>query len=49
MKYAVEMGSGGMMYIPSFMMIGTGVRAIVKLCLRNMRGCNSGITDGRGF
>jgi hypothetical protein len=39
--------SGGMIYILSLMTIGAGVQAILKLCLRNMRGCNVGITDGR--
>jgi hypothetical protein len=26
MKYAVEMGSGAMMYIPSFIKIGSGIQ-----------------------
>jgi hypothetical protein len=26
MKYAVEMGSGGMIYIPSFIKTGSGIR-----------------------
>jgi uncharacterized protein YraI len=47
MKYAVEMASCGMIYIPSFVKIGTGVQAIVRFCLRNLRGCNVDITDGR--
>jgi hypothetical protein len=25
MKYAIEMGSGGMIYIPSFIKIGAGI------------------------
>jgi hypothetical protein len=33
--------------ISSFMKIGTGVQEILRFCLRYMRGCNSGITDGR--
>jgi uncharacterized protein YraI len=41
------MGSGGIIYIPSFMKIGTGVQALLRFCLRNFRGCNVGITDGR--
>jgi uncharacterized protein YraI len=45
--YAVEMGSGGMIYIPSFMKIVTGVQAILRFCLRNLRGCNVGFTDGK--
>jgi hypothetical protein len=47
MKYASQMASCGTMYVPSFMKIGTGVQAILKFCLRNLRGCNVGITDGR--
>jgi hypothetical protein len=45
--YAIDMASGGMIYIQSFMKIGTGVEAILRFCLRNLRGCNVGITDGR--
>jgi hypothetical protein len=32
-------------YIPSFMKTGTGVQAILSFFLRNLRGCNAGITD----
>jgi hypothetical protein len=28
-------------------LIGTGVQAILRLCLSNLRGCNVGIADGR--
>jgi hypothetical protein len=38
-----------MMYIPSFMNIDTGVQEIVRFFLRNLRGCNIGIIDGRGL
>jgi hypothetical protein len=34
-------------YISTFMKIGTGVQAILRFSLRNLRGCNVGITDGR--
>jgi hypothetical protein len=44
MKYTVEMASGD---VPSFIKIGSGVRAILSSCLRNLRGFNVGITDGR--
>jgi hypothetical protein len=47
MKYAVEMASGGMIYIPSFMMIGSGIQVILRLLSKNFRGCNVGIIDGR--
>jgi hypothetical protein len=30
MKYAVEMGSGVMIYIPSFIQIGSGIHKFVK-------------------
>jgi hypothetical protein len=28
MKYAVEMGSGAMLYIPSFMKVGSGIQKL---------------------
>jgi hypothetical protein len=46
MKYAVEMASCGMIYILSFMKTGTGVQAILRFCLKNLRGCYNGISDG---
>jgi hypothetical protein len=30
MKYAVEMGSGAMTYIPSFIKIGAGIRKMIR-------------------
>jgi hypothetical protein len=30
MNYAVEMGSGGMIYIPSFMKIGSGIQKLIE-------------------
>jgi hypothetical protein len=47
MKYTIEMGSCVMIYIPSFMKIGTGVQGILRFCLRNSRCFNVGITDGK--
>jgi hypothetical protein len=47
MKYAIKMGSGAMIYIPNFIKIGIGVQAVLRFCLRNLRGHNIGITDGR--
>jgi hypothetical protein len=47
MKDAVEIASRGRIYLPTFMKIGTGVQAILRLCLNNFKGCNVGITDGR--
>jgi hypothetical protein len=43
--YAIEIAVGGMIHVPSFMKIDTGVQAMLKLYLRNIRGCNVGITD----
>jgi hypothetical protein len=48
-KYTVEMASCGMIYIRSFVKTGTGIQAILRFCLRNLRGCNVGITDGRNL
>jgi hypothetical protein len=41
------MGPGGMLYLPSFMKIGRGVHEILRFFLRNLSGCNVGITDRR--
>jgi hypothetical protein len=40
------MGSGDMIYIPSFIKIDEGVEGILRFCFSNFNGCNSGITDG---
>jgi hypothetical protein len=34
-------------FLSSFMKIGLGVQAILRFFLRNLRGCNVGITNGR--
>jgi hypothetical protein len=47
MKYTVEMASCGMIYIPSYMKIGTDIQAILRCLLRNLRDCNAGIAGGR--
>jgi hypothetical protein len=47
MKNAVEMASCGMINLISFMEIGTGIQAILRFCLRNLRGCDVGITNGK--
>jgi hypothetical protein len=39
----------GMIYLPSFMKIATGVQVILRLFLRNFKGCNAVITDGRNL
>lgn len=35
------------MIIPSFMKTGAGVQAVLRLCLRNVNGCNVRIPDGK--
>jgi hypothetical protein len=45
--YAVEMVSCGIIYIAGSMTIGTGVQQILMFLLRNLKGRNIGITDGR--
>jgi hypothetical protein len=47
MLYAVEVASRGMIYLPCFIETGRGVQAILRFCLKNLRGCDVGITDGR--
>jgi hypothetical protein len=44
--YTVEMASCGIIYLPRFMKIGTGIQATLRFSLRNLR-CNVGITDWR--
>jgi hypothetical protein len=38
-----------MIYIPSFMKIGTGIEGILRFCLSNLKGYNIVITDGRNL
>jgi hypothetical protein len=38
--------SCGMIDISNLIKIGAGVQAVLRFCLRNMRGCNIDITDG---
>jgi hypothetical protein len=45
MTYAVEMVLCGMISVPSFKEIYKP-RSSVRFVLRNLRGCNFGITDG---
>jgi hypothetical protein len=47
MKCTVEMGSGGMIYLPNLIKNGEDVQAILRFCLRNLVGCNVRITHGR--
>lgn len=46
--YSTDLASGGIYeYIPSFVKIGTGVYAMLRLCLRNLKGCNIGTIGAR--
>jgi hypothetical protein len=36
-----------MIFLPSFVKIGTGVQAILRFFLNNLNGCNVDITDGK--
>jgi hypothetical protein len=47
MVYDAVMVSCGMIYLQSFMKTGTGVQAILRVFVSNLKGCNAGITDGR--
>jgi hypothetical protein len=47
MKSAVEMTSGGLICIPSFMTIGSSIQAIWRILPKNLRGCSVGITEER--
>jgi uncharacterized protein YraI len=51
MIYAVEVASGVIIYtcLPSFMKIATGFQAVLRFCLRDFKGCNVGITEGRNL
>jgi hypothetical protein len=49
MVYAIEMASGGMIYIPIFMKFGTDVQAMLRFFPSNIKGCNAGFTDGRNL
>jgi uncharacterized protein YraI len=46
-KHAVKVGSDGIINIPSFTTIGSGIQVTLKFCLRNFRGCNIDIACGR--
>jgi hypothetical protein len=47
MMDTVEMASHGMIYIPLFTKISTGIQAISRISLSNLNGCKIGITDGK--
>jgi hypothetical protein len=45
----LEVTSDGMTYATSLIKIGSGIQAILSVYLSNLRGSNSGITDGRNL
>jgi hypothetical protein len=47
MRYIVEMASAGVIYIPSFIRIGSGHSDNIKITPWQSESCNVGITDGR--
>jgi hypothetical protein len=49
MQCAVGMASCDIIYKSSLKQVCTGVQAILRICLRNLRNCNIGIADGRGL
>jgi hypothetical protein len=49
MEYAVEMALYSMIYIPSFMKIFADVQAILRFCIRNLRGSKVDITNMRAL
>jgi hypothetical protein len=38
MKYPIEMGSGAIIYIPSFIKIGSGIRKLIRGCTDTQTG-----------
>jgi hypothetical protein len=46
MKYAVEMASAGMIHIPYFMMISSGIHIILRFLPQQLERLSVGITDG---
>jgi hypothetical protein len=44
MKYVIELDSGGLTYVPMIIKIGTGIKALLRVWLNNLNGCNVGIT-----
>jgi hypothetical protein len=46
-EYGVEMASGDVVYVASFIKTEAGVQAILRFSSRNLRGWNVGITNRR--
>jgi hypothetical protein len=47
MMDAIEIASGGMIHLPSFVKIDTGIQEILRFYFSNLNGCSVGITDGK--
>jgi hypothetical protein len=45
MPYGIGTVSCGTLHVPSFMKIDIGFQVILRISLRNLKGCNVGITD----
>jgi hypothetical protein len=45
MMYSTEVGSCGMIFLSRYMKTGTDIQAILRFCLRKLRGYYVGITD----
>jgi hypothetical protein len=48
-KHAIKVVSCGTIDIKGLMTTGISVQAILQYCLRNLRGCNVGITERKGL
>jgi hypothetical protein len=49
MKYADQMASGAMMYMPSLITIISDIKEILRFILQQIGICNVGITNGEEF
>jgi hypothetical protein len=47
MKYAIEMASGGMIYIPSIMTISSRIQVTLRLLPQQLDGITGGIYEAR--
>jgi hypothetical protein len=45
-NHAVDIASDGMPHVQRFLTISSGAQEILRLLLKNFRGCSVGITEG---
>jgi hypothetical protein len=45
MKYTIQMASGGIMYVPGLITIGSGIRVILRVLPQHFERYSVGITD----